>query len=119
MRTQVHFNNFQKSDTVNNFIADKILQLTDKYGINPEQFSAETYLRIVRARTENRTPIFEAEFIIKINSERSFIKVSRTAEDLHMAITECFKAINFSLSKLNEKRITHLKFERRHNQYKE
>ncbi len=111
MKIQVHYKNMAMSESIDEFIKAELVTLFAKYQVvNP---AADIYLESIRARTENRHPVYSCEVIYKSDFHRSAQKVVRDGRDLFSLITESLDVIEQSLKQMSSRKSDHRRYHRR------
>ena len=111
MKIQVHYKNIAMSESINDFIRGELQTMFEKYRAhNP---TVDVYIESIRARMDNRHPIFSCEFIYKTASERSTQKIVREGRDLFTLISDSISVVEQRMGELSARKADHRRYQRR------
>lgn len=111
MRIQVHYKNVEGSEAINNFIKGELEMMCSKFKVNGG--SADIYIESVRARTDNRHPVFACEIIYKTDFNRYPQKIFREGRDLFTLIGEALWVAEQNFSEMSSRKNDHRRYHRR------
>jgi ribosome-associated translation inhibitor RaiA len=111
MKIQVHYKNIAMSESVNNFIRAELETMFQKYRAHHP--TVDVYIESIRARMENRHPIFSCEFIYKTAADPSIQKVVREGRDLFTLISDSISVVEQRMGELSARKADHRRYQRR------
>lgn len=103
MRTELFFKDIRRSEYAENFINDKVENLTDKL-IQPDS-DLHVVVRVQkgRQRTANRHGLYQCEITVKSGMSDKTYKVTRQDRNLFRAIVSSFGALKTILAKNHDR----------------
>lgn len=103
MRTELFFKDIRRSEYAENFINDKVENLTDKL-IQPDSDS-HVVVRVQknRQRTTNRHGLYQCDITVKSGISNKTYKVTRQDRNLYRAIVSSFDALKSILAKNHDR----------------
>lgn len=93
MQTDIFYRNIPKTETLENFLTNKVEGLVGKYLKDDVDSHLTVRIETDRRRSQSRKPAFTCELILKPTHSKSVLKVKKTNEDFYTCIGDSLDAL--------------------------
>lgn len=107
MRIQTLFRNLGKSEALETFVQDKIYASIEQFLKYEPNANVAVRIDLDRHRSQNRKPSFTCEVIVKSTRSKQTIKVLKTGEDFHTAVSEAAAALKNVMGRRSGRKSQH------------
>jgi len=111
MRIQTLFRNLGKSEALETYVQDKIYASIEQFLKYEPNATVAVRVDLERRRSQNRKPSFACEVIVKSTRSKQTIKVNKTAEDFHSAVSEASAALKNVMGRRSGRKSQHRRHE--------
>jgi ribosome-associated translation inhibitor RaiA len=106
MRNELYLKDIRRTESIENFVNEKVHQLTDKLIQPDSDLHVDVRITKDRKRTAARKPSYQCEVLVKSGMSAKIYKAIRHDESMYRAIVASFQALKHLLGDAHD-RIRH------------